>query len=271
MGAPIVDTSRLHELQRLQSEIARMQRRHAEASSLPLDPALADLLPGGGLRTGVPYSMEPSPGLVGALLAPPSQEGMWCAIVGMPTIGLEALAGFGVDLDRLVLVPDPGRRWLAIVSALSEVVPLMALHPRARPGETDAARLNARLRDRGCTLLVTSPWPQSEATLRLEDPQWHGLHRGWGLLEGRAVTVTATGRRQATPQRVRVLLPGPAGCLAPVPQKPALPAPIPLRPRASAPAHRDLRHGDLQHGDLQHAALQHGALQHRALPQREAG
>ncbi len=227
MGVPAVDASRLQDLQRLRGEITRMQRRRAEESLLPLDPALAGLLPEPGLRVGSAYSIEPSPSLLGALLAPPSQKGTWCAVIGMPTIGLEALAGFGVDLRRLILVPDPGPRWLTVASALSEVTPLVAVRPQTPLREQDAARLSARLRDRGCTLLVTAPWPQSEATLRLEEPEWHGLHDGWGLLEGRTVTVSASSRRQAAPQRVRVLLPGPAGTVAPAVR---VPAPIPLRP-----------------------------------------
>src|SRR5690606_22320376 len=118
MGTPGTDTVRLHELHRLRSEINRMQRRRAEAPLLPLDPAFESLLPENGLRIGSAYSLDRSPSLLGALLAPPSQKGAWCALVGMPTIGVEALSGFGVELSRVVLVPDPGERWLTVVSAL---------------------------------------------------------------------------------------------------------------------------------------------------------
>lgn len=232
MGIPLNDTSRLQDLQRLRSQISRMQRSRAETSLLPADPALSSLFPDAGLRVGVAYSVAPSPSLLAALLSPPSQKGHWCALIGMPTIGLEALAGFGVDLSRLVLVPDPGERWLTITSALSEVVPLVAVRPQVRPKESDAARLNARLRDRSCTLLVAGTWPQSEATLCVEDPEWHGLGQGSGLLTERAVTITATSRRRSSTPRVRVLLPGPDGVLAPVPHTRA---PIPLR-RGDGPA-----------------------------------
>lgn len=215
MALPAPDPSRLLALQRLRGEITRMQRRRGEATLLPLDPALSDLLPGGGLRVGAAYSVESSPSLLGALLAPPSQKGNWCAVIGMPTIGVEALAGFGVDLSRLLLVPDPGPRWLTITSALSEVVPLVAVRPTAPPRASEAARLSARLRDRGSTLLVTGPWPQAEGVLRLEDPEWHGLHAGWGLLTERTVTVSAVTRQNEVPRRVRVQLPGPGGAVAP--------------------------------------------------------
>ncbi|MGY1551958.1 hypothetical protein ACW5CM_09250 [Microbacterium sp. A588] len=201
------NTSRAQEVHRLRNEIARMQRRRSDVPFLPLDPALEGLLPDPGLRVGSSYSISPSPSLLGALLAPPSQRGSWCAVIGMPTIGVEAMAGFGIELERLILVPDPGPRWLTVATALSEVVPLIAVHPRSRVSDADIARLNARLRDRGCTLLVTAPWPQSEATIRVEETEWHGLGSGWGLLADRTVTLRASGRRHESASRVRVRMP----------------------------------------------------------------
>lgn len=220
-SAPIVslagDAARALEVSRLRAEITRMQRRRADAPLLPLDPAISALLPDGGLRVGSAYTLTPSPSLVHALLAPPSQKGTWCAIVGMRTIGIEAMAAAGVDLTRVVLVPDPGPRWLAVTSALSEVVPLIAVAPQSRVRDSDITRLNARLRDRACTLLVTAPWPQSEASIHLHDAGWQGLHDGWGLLHSRTVTISAISRSRPTPQQVRVQLPGPDGALGPTP------------------------------------------------------
>ncbi|WP_102192744.1 hypothetical protein [Microbacterium aurantiacum] len=213
--SPVGD-SRAGEVLRLRREISRMQRRRSEHPLLPLDPAFASLLPEEGLQTGAAYTVTSSPGLVLALLSAASQKGLWCAVVGMPTLGVEAAAGFGIDLERLILVPDPGERWLAVTSALSEVVPLIAVHPGTRMRDADASRLNARLRDRGCTLLVTeSPatgiWPQSEGSIRIHDPHWHGLGAGWGLLSDCTVTVTAQTRRAPMPSSVQVRLPGSRG------------------------------------------------------------
>lgn len=217
--------SRAQELHHLRSEISRMQRRRSDAPLLPLHPALSELLPDPGLRVGSSYSLSPSPSLLGALLSAPSQKGSWCAVIGMPTLGIEAMAGFGIELSRLILVPDPGPRWLTVATALSEVVPLIAVHPRSRVSDADVSRLNARLRDRGCTLLVTAPWPQSEATIRVEETEWHGLGTGWGLLADRTVTLSASGRRQQSPRRVRVRLPDAFGTLdsAPAALRPVAP------------------------------------------------
>lgn len=242
--------ARAGEVLRLRREISRMQRRRSEHALLPLDPALAPLLPDGGLQTGTAYSVSPSPSLLLALLSTASQKGHWCAVVGMPTLGLEAASGFGVDLSRLILVPDPGERWLAVTSALAEVVPLIAVHPRSRLRDTETSRLSARLRDRGTTLLVaTSPmhgeWSQAEGALRLHDTHWHGLGTGWGLLSDCTATVTATSRSRPQPTSVRVRLPGAHGAVEAVSgELSALPR-LSSGPRAtpvdSAPAEQSTR------------------------------
>src|SRR5690606_35033293 len=175
----------------------------------PPTPGAAPALHALSLRDALP--------ILGALLAAPSQKGSWCAIVGMPTIGVEAMNDLGVELDRLILVPDPGPRWLTVATALSEVIPIIAVHPRSRVSDADIARLNARLRDRGCTLLVAASWPQAEATIRVEDTQWHGLGSGWGLLSERTVTLRASGRRFESGRRVRVRMPTSLGTVATAP------------------------------------------------------
>ncbi len=211
---PEGSTERARQLSRLRSEITRLQRPRGDSDLLPLAPELTALLPGGGLRVGSAYSLAPAAGLIGALLAPPSQQGAWCAVVGMPALGIEALAGLGVDLSRVVLVPDPGTRWLGVVSALAEVFPLLAVHPPHTASEAEASRIHARLRVQRSTLLVTAPWPQSEARLSVEQGEWQGLGTGWGLLSQRVVTIRAEAPQGV--RRARVLLPGPEGVLAPL-------------------------------------------------------
>ncbi|GAT73536.1 hypothetical protein [Microbacterium hydrocarbonoxydans] len=240
--SPVGD-SRAGEVLRLRREISRMQRRRSEHPLLPLDPAFSTLLPEEGLQTGAAYTVSPSPSLVLALLGEASRKGLWCAVVGMPTLGIEAAAAFGIALPRLILVPEPGERWLAATSALAEVVPLIAVQPGGRVRDSDVSRLSARLRDRGCTLLVAEgpvaeegpvadssrfgEWPQSEGSIRLHDQHWHGIGEGWGLIEGSTATVTARTRRSPAPSSVRVRLPGSRGAVeAVLPELAALP---PLR------------------------------------------
>lgn len=206
------------EVQRLRAQLERVQGRRMDAPVLPTHPALATLLPGQGLRAGASYSIGGSAALLFALLAQPSQAGSWCGVVGMPGLGLEAAAKMGVDLSRVVLIPDPGQRWLAVVSTIADVLPVVAVRPPARAKDADISRLSARLRDRGAVLLVQGPWPQTEAMIDVSEPQWDGLGQGHGLLSERQLTVTVTSRRVPMPRSARMLLPAPDGSVTLLPE-----------------------------------------------------
>ncbi|HWM15442.1 MAG TPA: hypothetical protein VNP97_02525 [Microbacterium sp.] len=198
---------------RLRAQLERVQGRRLDAPVLPVHPALAALLPGGGLRPGSAYSIAPSASLLFALLAAASQAGSWCGVVGVPRLGVEAAEGLGVDLSRLVLIPDPGSRWLAVTATIAEVLPVVAVRPGGRASDGDVSRLAARLRDRGAVLLVQGPWAQAEASIGVADPDWTGLGQGHGYLARRELTVTVTSRRTPVPRRGRVLLPADDGAL----------------------------------------------------------
>ncbi len=205
------------EVARLRAQLERVQGRRLDPTVLPVHPALASLLPGGGLRPGSAYSLPRSTSLLLALLAQPSQSGSWCAVVGMPRLGAEAAEGLGVDLSRLVLVPDPGPRWLTVTATIAEVIPVVAVRPTSRVADGEIARLAARLRDRGAVLLVQGPWPQAEAVLEVADPVWSGVERGHGYLAGREVTLTAASKRWPRSRRARVMLPDAAGHVSAAP------------------------------------------------------
>lgn len=178
----------------LQQRIQGMQATKLSTTALPTLSALAEILPGGALREGAAYSVDGSTTLVMALLAGPSQSGAWCGVVGLPNFGAEAAARFGIDLERLVLVPAPGEQWLTVTAALVDVLTVVVTRPPRRASDADVARLGARLRQRGCALIVVGEWPQSEAQLRVTASRWSGVGRGHGLLTGREVTVSSSGR-----------------------------------------------------------------------------
>ncbi len=223
------NTAAVEDVQRLRAQMERMQGRRLDAPALPTHPALAALLPGRGLRPGSAYALGPSHSLLFALLAQPSQTGSWCGVVGMPGFGAEAAERAGVDLSRLVLIPDPGSRWLAVVATIADVLPVVAVRPPARASDREISQLTARLRDRGSVLLVQGTWPQTEAMLDVADARWSGLGAGEGYLSERELTVTVSSRRSPAPRAARVLLPSPDGSIAATSERDRAVAPIPLR------------------------------------------
>jgi len=152
-------------------------------------PALSGLLQ---LQTGATYGVTTA-SLAALLMAGPSADGAWCAVVGAAELGLEAAAMVGVDLNRVVAVPDPGSLWLEVVAALVDVLGIVVVRPprsvSSGPSAKDASRLAARLRTRGSILVVWGDWPRCEARLGLADVAWQGVGFGHGHLQARQVTL----------------------------------------------------------------------------------
>ncbi|GAA1943229.1 hypothetical protein GCM10009816_00490 [Microbacterium aquimaris] len=209
------------DLQALRAKLEKVQGRRLGGSALPVHPALAGLLPGGGLRSGSVYSIDTSPSLLFALMSAASRAGTWCAALGMPDLGVEAAERLGVSLSRLVLIPDPGSRWMAVAATVSEVMPIVAVRPTSRIGDADAARFAARLRDRDGVLLVQGRWPQAEATITVSEQSWTGLGAGHGYLTDRGVVVTVSSRRLPSPRRGHLTLPAGDGSVRRVPDPPS--------------------------------------------------
>ncbi|MEU4193853.1 hypothetical protein AB0E69_18280 [Kribbella sp. NPDC026611] len=198
--------------------VARVQQALDTAGvdrELPTLPAVSELLGGASLRGGSAYSVRGSAALVMALMAGPSAEGAWCGVVGVPSFGAEAARGLGVDLERLVLVPDPGHDWLNVVAALVDALTVVVVRPPGEVTPGEASRLAARLRTRGAMLVAVGSWPGSEARFEVESSTWTGLGDGEGLLTARQATITVTGRRAATNHRHHLWLPAPDGTIHP--------------------------------------------------------
>jgi hypothetical protein len=197
---------------------ARLRRAPADPSdrgvarTLETSPALADLLPGGALRAGAAYSVTGSTALTMALLAGPSAAGAWCGVVGMPGFAAAAGADLGIDLGRLVFVPDPGIRWLSVVGALIDALTVVVVRPPTAVRDAEAARIAARLRQREAVLVTCGRWPRCEAQLTVTESDWLGVGPGHGHLTARQTTIVSTGRGTAVrPRRTRLWLPDPDG------------------------------------------------------------
>lgn len=195
---------------------------------LEVDPSLAPLLPGGGLRRGAAVQVTASEAsgattLALALLASASRAGSWCAVVGVPELGLVAAAQLGICLERLVLVARPHRQWAAVTAAVLDTFDAVVLRPPPATRESDARRLLARARERGSALVVLgSGWPQRcDLVLTVTGAVPGGLGEGHGHWQGRRVEVVVTGRGAAARRRGlglwlpdregRVAVAGPAG------------------------------------------------------------
>ena len=220
----------------------------AEERTLPVLPAVADLLPGPGLTRGSTLAVDGGPGatsLALAVAAGPSQAGSWVAVVGLDDLGLAAMGACGVDLERVVLVDEPpGDRWGAVVAALVGAFDVVVVVTRQPVRAADARRLAARARDGGSVLVVvggTMAGPGAptaglglEVAVRLTvtGVRWVGLELGHGHLRARKVRVARTGRGEAAqPRRVDLWLPAADGQVALV-EPTAVPDAPPRRLRA---------------------------------------
>ena len=188
----------------------------ARERTLPVLPALVELLPEGGLRRGSRVTVSgDATSLALALLAGPSQAGSWCAAVGLPSLGLVAAAEVGIALERFPLVARPGDEWPAVVAALVEAVDvvLVCLPRHVRTG--DARRLVAKASDRGAVLVTTGGSPgalAADVRLSVAGAAWEGLGEGHGRLRARRMDVVANGRGAAARERqVSLWLPAAGG------------------------------------------------------------
>jgi hypothetical protein len=182
--------------------------------ALPVLPALRELLPGGLPRGSVVATGSWSL-LCLVLAASASIAGGWCAIAGVPDLGVAAAADAGLDPGRLLLIADPGEGWPQVVASLLDGCELVLLRPPARPSAQVRRRLEAVARRHGSVLVVAGDWDGAQCRLAIARQEWTGIEAGHGRLRARLAQVVADGRGAAGRPRARWLwLPGPDGAVA---------------------------------------------------------
>jgi hypothetical protein len=182
---------------------------------LPVLPVLLDLFPHGGLQRGSVVAVPRNGLLSMAIAAAASAAGAWCAVVGLPELGVGAALGAGMDPGRLLLVEAPGERWPQVTAALLDGCDVVLLCPSAQPASHMKRHVEAMLRRAGGVLVVAGDWAGAQARLWVGRQQWVGMGQGHGRLMGRRVQVLATGRGAATrPVQRWLWLPGPDGGVA---------------------------------------------------------
>jgi hypothetical protein len=188
-----------------------------DAGLLPVLPVLRDLLPMGALQRGSVVAASGWNLLCLALAAGPVAAGAWCAVGGVAEFGVVAAADAGLDLGRLLLVPELGPNWPQVVASLLDGCDLVVLRPPDRPSAQARRRLEAAVRRHGAVLLVADAWEGAQVRLRITSQAWAGIGLGHGRLRGRKVKVVADGRGSwSRPQERWLWLPGPDGAVTAV-------------------------------------------------------
>lgn len=213
VGVSVAPEANAEVLAQLRAHVARAEARF-RPQPFPVVSALEGVLPESGLMPGTVYSLSVGGALLQSLLSGPSAKGHWCGVIGVSDFATEAAEIAGVRLDRLVLVPEPGNQWLAVVAALADVLEVLVIRPPGSVRAKDAARLAARLRDRGGVLLVVGDWPRADVRLSLASSRWQGLGCGHGYLMSREVEIEVSSKRYPQPRRRTVLLPDRHGRIA---------------------------------------------------------
>src|SRR5688500_1530637 len=143
---------------------------------LPVLPAFEGLLPDGGLRPGTTTSITGIGATSLALsLAARASHDSWVAAVALPSLGLRAATEYGIDLDHLVVVGDPGKQWPDIFAAVVDAFDVVLASP---PPTRIAAKLDARVRERDAVLVVVGDWPQADVRIEGAAQAWQGIEHG---------------------------------------------------------------------------------------------
>ncbi|MEM1333380.1 MAG: hypothetical protein AAGG08_07975 [Actinomycetota bacterium] len=216
----------------LRDVLAELHERVAPTSLarerlLPVHEALRGLFVDGGLVRGRIHACSGSGGATMAMtiVRDAIMAGSWMALVDVPTFGADAADELGVPLERVVRVETGfaadhpgvvgdvsgataddrvtahGRRWLDVMAAAIDGFDVvMAVVPHALRGERSPAALRAmlaRIQQRGAVVLLlggTGVVPVDVEVASSGD--WPGLGRGNGVIRGRRLHATASGRRQ---------------------------------------------------------------------------
>lgn len=180
-------------------------------------PALQALLPAGGLQRGSVVALETWSLLCLALAAGPAAAGAWCAVAGLPELGVSAAADAGLAPARLMLIPDLGSNWHQVLMSLLDGFDLVLFRPPDRPPAQVRRKLEAAARRHGAVLLVAGQWNGAQVRLRVSSGKWTGIGAGHGRLRARLAQVVADGRGGWSRPRAQWLwLPGPDGSVTAV-------------------------------------------------------
>lgn len=172
---------------------------------LPVPPALAGLLPEGGVPKGSVVAYSGAGSLLTGLLAAVTGGGGYAAAIGLPRLGLLAAAEMGADLGRLAVVTEPGPDPVEVAAVLLDGLDLVVVGLAGMSVPPSRTRiLAARARSRGSTLVVTGgAWSGPMLRIDTRVAGYSGLGRGRGRLRSVRLDVCVRGR--SAPERTGTL------------------------------------------------------------------
>lgn len=191
----------------------------ADGTRLPIPAPLAGLFPRTGLRAGSAVAVDgaATTSLLLSLAVAAAGQDAWCAIAGMPDLGLRAAIDAGLDPARLALAPAPGEQAPQVLSALADGVGVLVLGPDLALTPALWRSLLGRARAADTLVLAGRPPGRADLALTATTLGWQGLGAGTGRLRRRRLAVTSAGRGLAGEHRVEVLLPEVGGMIGVAP------------------------------------------------------
>lgn len=191
----------------------------ADGTRLPVPAPLAGLFPRTGLRAGSAVAVDgaATTSLLLSLAVAAAGQDAWCAIAGMPDLGLRAAIDAGLDPARLALAPAPGEQAPQVLSALADGVGVLVLGPDLALAPALWRSLLGRARAADTLVLAARPPGRADLALTATTLGWQGLGAGTGRLRRRRLAVTSAGRGLAGEHRVEVLLPEVGGMIGVAP------------------------------------------------------
>ena len=203
-----------------------------------VSPALSRLFARGGLPRGEVVQVSGRSGLSLALAccALTTQDGGWCAGIGLGEPAASAMRDLGVHLPRFVCLDTPAQDWMRVASILIESFNVILVDPGFDAAAGERARIAAKLRDSQATLILlgrtrssaprlsaphasaphtsvrrsSAPsFPGSTEHLTVLSEASEGTHAGTGRLRRRVLQVHSARTGEHT-----LILPDPQGSVA---------------------------------------------------------
>lgn len=220
-------------LERAEEKTAPAARPHGVEHALetspafPIPSALSGVLPARGLRAGSSLAVSGpcASSLALSVAAAAMGSEHWCALVGMPHVGLGALDSLGLDATRTALVPALGPRPAVSLAALVDGISILVLGADLELSAATWRALSARARTQRSLLIRVQPrsfevsaHARCDLELGSAGVQWTGLAHGSGRLRFRTAFAHAAGRGiLGTGKRTAVRVPALSGALSPLP------------------------------------------------------